>query len=134
MTTLITMDTIFSRGSRFQRRKLCFIERPRSFIHSSLCLERGELDGEVGDLLFCEYKFCRRGFPVSRKREEGSQLNACIRTMPANEVDVEQNTCDVSSSYCGENHTLGYCSFTCFRSRNKCQIKLNNPFSCFLVE
>ncbi len=63
---------------------------------------RGELNGEVGDLLPREYKFCRRGFFVSRKQEEGLQLNACIRTMQPNEVGEQQDTCDVSSDYCLE--------------------------------
>ena len=96
------MDTIFLELRNCNGDNLCFIERPRSFIHSSLVLVRGELDGEVGDLLPREYKFCRRGFPVSRKQEEGLQLNSCIRTMQPNEVNVEQDTCDVSSDYCLE--------------------------------
>ena len=61
-----------------------FIERPRSFIHSSLLLVHGELDAEVGDLFTPEYKFCRRGFPVSRKQEQDLKLNTCIRTISPN--------------------------------------------------
>ncbi|KAL9989336.1 hypothetical protein ACROYT_G003877 [Oculina patagonica] len=67
-----------------------------------LCSVRGELNGEVGDLLPREYKFCRRGFPVSIKQEEGLQLNACICTIQPNEVGEQQDTCDVSSDYCLE--------------------------------
>ena len=94
------MDRIFLEVRNCKGDNLCFIERPRSFIHSSLPLVRGELDAEVGDLLPPEYKFCRRGFPVSRKQEQDLKLNACIRTISPN--DEDEDTCDVSCDYCLE--------------------------------
>ena len=42
------MDRIFLEVRNCKGDNLCFIERPRSFIHSSLLLVRGELDAEVG--------------------------------------------------------------------------------------
>ena len=94
------MDGIFLEVRNCKGDNLCFIERPRSFIHSSLLLVREELDAEVGDLLPPEYKFCRRGFPVSRKQEQDLKLNACIRTISPN--DEDEDTCDVSCDYCLE--------------------------------
>ena len=54
------MDRIFLEVRNCKGDNLCFIGRPRSFIHSSLLLVRVELDAEVGDLLPPEYKFFRR--------------------------------------------------------------------------
>lgn len=76
------MDRIFLEVRNWKGDNLCFVERPRSFIDSSLLLVRGELDTEVGDLLPAECKFCRRGFPVSRKQEQDLKLNTCIQTYP----------------------------------------------------
>ena len=87
------MDRIFLEVRNCKGDNLCFIERPRSFIHSSLLLVRVELDAEVGDLL-------RRGFPVSRKQEQDLKLNTCIRTISPNNGD--KDTCDVSYDYCLE--------------------------------
>ena len=63
----------------------------------------------MGELLPREYKFCRCAFPVCRKQEEGLLLNACIRTVPANEtiVTVGLCSCDALSDYLGrrKSHT-----------------------------
>ena len=37
--------------------------------------------------------------PVSTKREQTLELNACVRTVALNEVDENQDTCAVSSNY-----------------------------------
>lgn len=74
------------------------------FLHFSLVhvIIRRESDGEVGDLLPCNYKFGQRGFPMSKKQEEGMQITMCFHTMPHKEIDEEQDTCDASSDYCLE--------------------------------
>ena len=130
VTTFTTMDTIFLEVWNSKGENLCFIEGPHDFIHLSLSMVWGDLDGELGDLLPREYKFCCCGFPMSWMQEEGLLLNACFHAMPANEVDI----CDVSSDYCLEikefmiKDSLETAKITCspifrsFRSRDKRQI------------
>ena len=45
--------------------------------------------GEVGDLLPCNYKFCRRGIPASTKQEQTLELNAWVKRMVA-PVEVQE--------------------------------------------
>jgi len=53
------MDFIFVEVRGDDGTNLCFIERPRNFLGSLFVKVRNVLDGEVGDLLSRNYKFCR---------------------------------------------------------------------------
>jgi len=49
--------------------------------------------------IYVNYEFCRRGIPVSTKREQTLELNAWLIKVAPKEVDENQDTCAVSGNY-----------------------------------
>ena len=79
------MDWIFVEARGRDGTNLCLIERPRNFLGSLL----------VSGSKRVNYEFCRRGVPVSTKREQTLELNTCVRTVAPKEEDENQDTCAV---------------------------------------
>ena len=60
-----------------QSNPLGFAERNILYLNKALCFIRRDIEEEINDLLPKNYKFLKKGLPVSRKQEDAVTLRGC---------------------------------------------------------